>query len=198
MSWTLSGEYIQHVSAFPQPRLAAWWPCSLLCFWVCLSASTFCSCSFSLLVIPASRQSPALSDPVGNAATSYALSLLLLPVPGCLWTCVLVPSYLRDCAEGRASLAGATSPICVQSSGQAELEPAEGYECVPSVGLPFLLQLQHLTVFANGDSELQGMRNSRVKGLCPSMSHPSRKGAPGQHTQLAPEGDGYSRMPRPS
>lgn len=104
-------------------------------------------------------------------------------------------SHLRVCAEGRASLAGATSLICVQSCGQAELEPAQGYESVPSVGLPFLLQLQHLTVFANDDSELQGMRNSPVKGLCPSVSHPGRKGAPGQHTPLAPEGDGYARMP---
>lgn len=57
---------------------------------------------------------------------------------------------LRACAEGRAGLAGATSSICVQSSGQAELEPAQDYESVLSVRL--LLQLQHLTMFAKGDS----------------------------------------------
>lgn len=117
---------------------------------------------------------------------------------GCLQTCILVPSDLGVCAEGRAGLAGATSLTCVQSSGQAELEPAQGYESVPSVGLPFLLQLQHLAVFAKGDSLLQGMRNSPVKGLGPSVSHASRKGAPGQHTPLPPKGDGYSRIPRPS
>lgn len=57
---------------------------------------------------------------------AFSLSLLLLPVPGCLQTCALVPSYLRDCAEGRTSLAGATSSICVQSSDQAELKPVQG------------------------------------------------------------------------
>lgn len=86
------------------------------------------------------------------------MSLLSLS-QGCLPGGVLLPCsfhcfwiFLRVCAEGRASLAGATSLICVQSSGQAELEPAQGYESVPSVGLPVLLQLQHLTVFANSDS----------------------------------------------
>lgn len=51
-------------------------PCSFYSFWVCLSATTFC-CFILLPAIPAPLQPPAFSDPEGEAATSFALSLLL-------------------------------------------------------------------------------------------------------------------------
>lgn len=41
MSWTLSGEYIQYIPAFPQPRLAAWWHVTALLFTLLLGRS-FC------------------------------------------------------------------------------------------------------------------------------------------------------------
>lgn len=62
--------------------------------------SPFCRSSTPVPASPASLQPPASAGRVGDASTGFAWSfLLLLPVPGCLQTYVLVPSNLNICVE---------------------------------------------------------------------------------------------------
>lgn len=155
MSWTLSSEYIQPVSAFPQPRLAAWWHVTALLFPLLLGLS-FCHHLLLLFIplpaIPAFLQPPAFSDLVGDAATSFALSLLVLPVPGCLQTCVLVPSDLESVLrEGPVWLVPQAWFVCNALARQSSSQHGV-MRVFPVWGCLFFLQLQHLTLFANGDS----------------------------------------------
>ena len=147
MSWTQSGEYLQLLSA----SLGQGWlpggvlqPSSSHCFGVCPSAIFFCCSSTPVPASPASLHSRTFSGLVGNAATSFASSLSLLPVPGCLQTYVLVPSDLHVCVEQKGQ-----SGWCHKRILRATLTP--GRACCQRramrvftvQGCPFFLQLQH-------------------------------------------------------
>lgn len=104
-----------------------------------------------------------------DAATSFALSWLLLMVPRCLQSYVLVPSDLQVCAE-QSGWCCTVCAVLVPGRACCQRWVIKGW----GAGLPFLPAAPPWALFAHGDSYLQGMRNSPGQRP-PCVSYPSER-----------------------